>query len=474
MQKFIDYLKQRSLENNLPRSSRRGIPPFIRKRIKMASKDGLLELQLLKFKNTIHYMNQYIPFYHRQFKDKGVLPSDISSLEDISQLPITYREDLEANTLDFISTYPGLIPSIQISTSGTSGKAINLYLTNAELQYYAAGDAIMGLISGTLGPREITQIHMPVDVSSTALIGTSAARLSDTLALTFGTLGNLDEHLDSIFQERHIPGRKPKVTSLGLSPNHLWALTNRGIERGVDFGQSHVKHIGAGGTMVSETLKKLVKDTWGVKVTELYGLVEAPTCSAGECPHGRMHMLDWTAYTEVLDPQTKRPVPPGTPGVLVTTTFYPDRELMPVLRYWTNDLVIATPEYECDCGMISMQLMDILGRTDQMIQLAGRNYYPQEIGDSLLGFDELVSPPRFRVTTEDRRDAQYGIVEVELAKPISSEQEKTLIKHIKQQIVFKYLFFVDMEVVKIEIKLVPRNSLRNPFPYKSQGYLPKR
>lgn len=116
---------------------------------------------------------------------------------------------------------------------------------------------------------------------------------------------------------------------------------------------------------------------WGVPLYEAYSLTEAVTCITVQCEQGeRLHHADLFSTFEVLDPGTEEPVQGGRPGVLVVTTFYPDRELMPVIRYWTDDLVVASPDPRCTCGAYTSQLLDVVGPADQMIKIGGDPFYP--------------------------------------------------------------------------------------------------
>jgi len=200
--------------------------------------------------------------------------------------------------------------------------------------------------------------------------------------------------------------------------------------------------------------------------------VEAPSTGAFECDHGRLHFLDLSGIIEFLDPQTERPVASGQPGVAVVTAFYPDRELMPVLRYWTDDLMRPSVDPLCPCGLVTTSIEEILGRADQMVTVGGQNYYPQPVGDALTVFRELVQPPRFLVRTEERAEAQCTVVEVECAAPLSEPDAARLVGNIVEAIPLSRAIHVQAGMVKCEVRLVPAGSIPNPFRYKLQGPSP--
>ncbi len=429
----------------------------------------LQRFQLRKLKNTVKYIYQYVPYYREQLDTLGVKPGDIKSLEDIRKLPITHRSVLQERRDDFISREPGLSPVLEFKTSGTTGERLMIYLSENEFHYYAAAEAISGLISGTLRPTTIYQINLSLDESAASVISTRAAQMAGALVLNYGLTGTVEDHVKSIFLERNIPGKDKKVSVLFSAPPYLWTLTRKVEEMGWDFKQSGLKRILTGGAMVTETLKKHIKETWGIPLSEGYAMVEAPAIVAGECSEGHMHFLDLTGYIEVLDPETCEPVPYGEEGVLVITEFYPEKETMPFLRYWTKDVVISGSGKICPCGIPTTYILDIVGRVDQRITLGGYKYYPQEIGDSLLGIPGLISPPRFKITTAEGEDGQFVYLDVERIDTLSGMEQEELEKDIYQKIAFVDNPFWKIGVVKVKVNIVPPNTIADPFKYKHLG-----
>ena len=241
------------------------------------------------------------------------------------------------------------------------------------------------------------------------------------------------------------------------------------MEKGFDFRESGLEQIGVGGAMVSEDLKQRVLDTWGIRLHEGYGLNDTFTCGASQCGESdRLHWPDSSGYAEVLDPETAEPVPAGEPGVLAITSFYPHRQVTPLLRYWTGDVVVLSPDPVCVCGAANTQILDILGRADHMVVVGGNNYYPHTIGDSLLAFAELAMPPRFMLRTEMREDAQYAILDVEVSDSMSDDEAHELRQRIERGIILSRNWEVSAGSVKLVINLQPLGSIKHPFPYKLQ------
>ena len=58
------------------------------------SRDLLRHIQSKKFVNMIKNCYKYIPLYKKRLDKLGIEPRDIKSIDDISKLPFTYKEDL--------------------------------------------------------------------------------------------------------------------------------------------------------------------------------------------------------------------------------------------------------------------------------------------------------------------------------------------------------------------------------------------
>jgi phenylacetate-CoA ligase len=463
LEQIVDYMRRRRV---------RGLPvlPFgFADRMQGRGRrdpDRLRASQLHKLCQTVEYVYRYVPFYRQALDAQGVKPADIRSLADLNKLPITHREQLEEDTEAFISRHPDVAPTIASRTSGTTRKIVSVYVSTKELRYYVAARAMAWLMTGRLAPSDIVQINTDLGSFST-ITNSMAARMAGALVLTPGLGGTLDDHLKSIFEERHIPDKKPRTSVLYIYPTHLWALTRRAQQKGVDFRESGLEQIATGAAPVSDDLRQLVLDTWGIALRETYGLNEVVTLLAPQCPVSRrLHFPDLAAYAETLDPETHEPVPGGQPGVLTVTTFYPHRQSMPFLRYWTDDLVILSPDPVCVCGAATRQILDIVGRVDYMVIVGTQNVYPQHVGDSLRSFSELKMPPCFTLRSEQRQDAQYAILDVEVGSSLSAQAEHQLRQRIKAGVALAYSVEVEMGHVKIVVNLLPPGSIKRPFPYK--------
>ena len=97
--------------------------------------DERKELQLDLLQKQVKRVYENVPFYRKKFDDAGFHPDDLKTLDDISKIPFTTKDDLR-------QAYPfGLfaVPEDEIievhSTSGTTGTPVVSGYTQKDIEY---------------------------------------------------------------------------------------------------------------------------------------------------------------------------------------------------------------------------------------------------------------------------------------------------------------------------------------------------
>ncbi len=175
-----------------------------------------------------------------------------------------------------------------------------------------------------------------------------------------------------------------------VSPVFLSTLIRTAKEKGIDPKRDwKLQHAVIGGQSVSlafrDELEAEMPD--GFMTFNTYGTTEAGgPIVATSCPHSHardeMHLINEdTVLTEILDPETFKPVGPGEVGEIVVTTL--EKEGSPVVRWRTRDLVrVSDRPYGCECGRKGMLTIGrIIGRSDDMLKVRGVIVYPSQIED---------------------------------------------------------------------------------------------
>lgn len=106
--------------------------------------------------------------------------------------------------------------------------------------------------------------------------------------------------------------------------------------------------------------REIIQKAFGCPAVNEYGARDGGIL-AYECPQGRLHISCENAVIEVIDPQTKEPLPAGKTGNIVVTDL--NNYVMPRLRYALGDTVTLSDQ-PCSCGMGLPVMESVAGRED--------------------------------------------------------------------------------------------------------------
>jgi len=180
--------------------------------------------------------------------------------------------------------------------------------------------------------------------------------------------------------------------------------------------------------------------------TETAGII-AFTCS-NVC--GGLHINEDRFLTEVVNPDTLEPVEYGKKGMMVVTPLV--KEVMPLIRYATNDIVILDQAEACPCGRVfELFRGGILGRYDDMVKVRGVQLIPQMIEEIVRGSPEI---EEFFTTVENRDGLDTLCIKFELKKGSDSRLAQEISPKIKGQV--KASIGVTPEVLVVPCDSLPR------------------
>ena len=304
-------------------------------------------------------------------------PGSVTSLENLSQLPFTVKQDLR-------DQYPlGMVISPMEATtrlhasSGTSGKPTIVVYTPHDLAVWAEVNARALVLAGTR-PGDILHNGYGYGLFTGGLgLHYGGERLGCTVVPVSG--GN------TTLQLQLLEDLGSRVMS--ATPSFSLVLAERARERGIlDRLRVEVGILGA--EPWSEGMRNRINEAWGGGYTalDIYGLSEVIGPGvAMEAPDdlGALNVFDDHFLPEIVDPETGETVPDGEYGELVLTTL--TKEAMPVLRYRTGDITRIFPEDQPGVpGRHWTRISRLTGRADDMLVIRGINVYPREIETVLM------------------------------------------------------------------------------------------
>ena len=115
--------------------------------IEKASKEEIVKYQESRLPDLFVYLNDNSPFYSKFFKENSIDVFTIKSMADLATLPVTTKEMLQENNMDFLCVDRSKIIDY-ITTSGTLGDPVTFTMTDADFDRLAYNEYISFLCAG--------------------------------------------------------------------------------------------------------------------------------------------------------------------------------------------------------------------------------------------------------------------------------------------------------------------------------------
>ncbi|MCL5019365.1 MAG: phenylacetate--CoA ligase, partial [Patescibacteria group bacterium] len=363
-------------------------------------REALTKLQISRLQKVAQKVYENVPFYSEMFDKIRLKPSDITSLDILSSLPLTDKETLRLH-------YPfGMfaVPMAEVkeihASSGTTGKPTVVAYTENDIKVWSevmarsiacAGGTKNDIIQNAYGYGLFTGgigVHYGALELGAAVVPMSSGGTRRQLQIMqdFGT------------------------TILTCTPSYSLYLAEEAKATGMDPTRSTLRIGILGAEPWSSGMRREIEKIWNMKAYDIYGLSEiiGPGVAI-EC-EGQEGLHIWADHflPEVLDPATGKPVPEGEDGMLVLTTL--TKEATPFIRYATKDIVNITSKPCPACGRTSPRISRIKGRTDDMLIIRGINVFPSQIEGVLLGIEGI--EPHYQIVVS--REGTLDEIEVQV------------------------------------------------------------
>ncbi len=408
-------------------------------------REEIEQLQLERLQATLNRVYRSVTCYRKKFDEAGIVPEDIRSLDDLSRLPFTTKEDLRLNYPYGMFAVP-LREVIRIhSSSGTTGKPTVVGYTKNDIKTWsnlvarfmtAAGvthdDVVQiafgyGMFTGAFG------LHYGAETIGASVIPMSA--------------GNTEKQI-MIMQDY-------RTTALVCTPSYALTMASRMEQMGVDPKSLSLKVGLFGAEPWSEAMRKEIESRLYISATDNYGLSEiigpgvAGDC---ECKSG-MHLFEDAFIPEIIDPETGEVLPRGSVGELVLTTL--TKEAFPMIRYRTRD--ITSLDYDkCDCGRTLVRMRKTMGRSDDMLIIRGVNVFPSQIEEILFAIEGC--EPHYQLVLDREEDMDVLEVRIEVTENIffdEMKKQKSFVELVERKI--HSVLGVGVTVRLVEPSSLPRH-----------------
>ena len=299
----------------------------------------LEKLQLDRLNGLLSRIHTFGGFYQN-------LPENLSSLEELKNLPFTTPEMLATHSQSLLLTSQSQISRvISGATSGTTGPSKRIFYSEKDtantIGFFAAG------ISEMVQAGEKVLIAFPFSgaFSLGDLIERAVLSL-DAVPLRLGSRKTYKEQCDYICQKRPDAYIGFPVTLLSVA--RMYSATHSDA--------FPIKHALISGDACPEGVVEALEARLHSQTFPHYGSREMVMGGAITCPaHEGMHLRENHIIGEIIGPDLK-PVPDGQWGELVITTI--GMEAMPLIRYRTGDYTRFLPD-PCPCQSITKRLDNV-------------------------------------------------------------------------------------------------------------------
>jgi len=376
------------------------------------------EYQETKLQAALQYLKEHSAFYQRMFEEQNIDINGIKTIEDLRQLPVTTKNDLQKYSEDFICVEKSRIIDY-VTTSGTLGDPITFVLTGKDLDRLAYNEYLSFTTAG-FTKDDIMQLMTTIDRRFMA--GLAYFLGARELGMGVARVGNGIPELQWDTIERIQP-------TCGIAvPSFLIKLIDFTEKNKIDYNNSSVKKcLCIGESLRKEnfelnTLGRRIQEKWSsMQLYSTYASTEMQA-SFTECDgFCGGHLQPELIIVEFLD-DNDNPVGEGESGEVTITTL--GVEGMPLLRFKTGDVCYHYTE-PCSCGRNTIRLSSVLGRRGQMIKYKGTTLYPPAL------FDILDNIPHIKNYVVEVFTNDLGTDEILVRVGCDENRSEAFIKEIK-------------------------------------------
>ena len=388
---------------------------YFQKETECMPREEIKRIQSERLVWQVARMYDRVELFRKRMDEKKLKPEDIKSIDDLSKLPFSYKQDLR----DY---YPyGLFaePLKNIvrthASSGTTGKQIVVGYTRHDLEMWADCMARQLAAAGTTD-EDVVQVSYGYGLFTGGLgAHAGAERIGATVVPT--SSGNTARQIQTMVDFG--------TTVLCCTPSYAMYLAEAIEEAGLR-DKIRLKSGVFGAEPWTENMRHAIEDSLGIKAFDVYGLSEimGPGVSYEcECQKG-MHVNEDMFVPEIIDPDTGEVLPEGAQGELVFTTL--TKEGFPVIRYRTRDICSLNYE-QCECGRTFVRMNKPTGRSDDMMIIRGVNVFPSQIEEVLLRISEGVTQ-NYQIIVGRENNTDTLDIKVEMTEKLFADDVKSIEK----------------------------------------------
>jgi phenylacetate-CoA ligase len=307
------------------------------------SRTELEGIQEQKLRNLLEYAKNNVPYYR-----KTLAGSMVKDLEDLRNLPILSRSDVQAAGDSLISGKFEKTKLLAYTTTGSSGLPISPYYSLLE-GHFGAALAFHQQTEAGFGPLDylayLRYEHIP----------------DRYCPRFFYRMKTLPLYLGEAEALARVKAMGANILRTYASVLTLLAAANQDV--GLSF-----KRVFSTSEYLSPRARKLIESSFSTRIHNFYGANEV-SWIAWQCEEGGMHLHSDSTILEVVDSSGQ----PAKEGDILITSLW--RYSMPFIRYRVGDS--GSLGTGCKCGRGTHVIKSLKGKNNDFFILpSGRPWSP--------------------------------------------------------------------------------------------------
>lgn len=327
-----------------------------------SNRDKLLEYRTKKIEKILVHCFINVPYYTRLFSRLGIKNTSDIDVTLIERLPILTKNDIRDNFDLLTSIDSNNRKTYKNSTGGSTGEPL---VVLQDKDYSDWSEAVTSVFHGYAGYNFGNKVlylwgseRDSLYGNETFLVNLKRKYRNEKWLNTF--------KLDDDLIERYLLeiDRWSPDLIIGYADS-LFAIAKYAINNKIKL-EGRFKVVSSAGTLFPE-YRKVIKSVFRGNVYNRYGTRELGNI-AFECEqHDGLHISMSTHHVEILS-DDGHTLTEGEDGNIIVTTL--TNYSMPLLRYKVGDMGVLTKK-ECRCGRSTDRIVDISGRSSDMIKING-------------------------------------------------------------------------------------------------------
>lgn len=319
--------------------------------------DKLRKYQEKRLRSVVNYAYEFVPFYHKKFKETGIRPGDIRTVEDLNKLPIVRKDDMRKRTVKELTSREFSVRNLKIvRTSGSTGQPFLIYISQREDDWRKAIYMRANISCGQKPRDRWVVITAPHHFQDTPYFLRRIGIFAQTVVSVFS---------DTRTRLKIIENVRPDILD-GYSGSLLLLAKHADKE---DLNTIRPKILFGSAEFIDKFSRRFIEKVFDAPFLDQFGCAEIDR-SAWQCTEQvGYHMDADSVITQFIDEDGQEVASEELGEVVYTSLF---NHAMPFIRYAVGDIGTRLDD-ECPCER-KLPLMRVVGgRRDSFLVFPNGN-----------------------------------------------------------------------------------------------------